>query len=491
MRGLTNLNVWAAEKGFTWAANHALTPEAIREYYQRNYEDNSKYLLSFDVNYDPLTDEWSNPWFELFCKYGAYRNLSMADLRSRLRDKLVDEGYSIVEINPEATPTLQPKLKESWGQIKLERAFAVAEANLLTDKQLEILSQSKDAPTPEEQLALEKTLLFKRYGQPLIDAVTYLDKQTQQVFTGYTALYLRDRDGQWYRQLQQLYYLLDSHNQAIASDRQRERQQEKYGSRFAGDLSWNGRKRKCRRHLGLTELIHTNWNNPEDFQQLAQIAKQNHRQVKDAINLSVIKLAPAQIYTELVAQLGLKTESIPRKKQLSNGRKKTVRLKRITPESWKLAQLFIAHREVLRLQRNTKNYELYQPETLVTPPLLFLSEKIGGVLPIQNLTVQALETSLLLSNLPSQNSLSFKTDDLSNELSNKSVHITSDSLDSEEAITDLADMLSMIDSPEALLILTSVEGFTRQRLNLAVARLSLTQRQKIKEWVIENRRSTA
>ncbi len=493
VRGLANLTVWAAEKGFTWAANRALTPSRIREYYQRNYEANSKYLSSFDVDYDPLTDEWSSPWFELYCKYAAYRNLSMTDLRARLREQLEAEGYKIVEINPSATPTLQTSLQQSWGQIQLERALAVAEANLLTDEQLEILSQSKDAPTPEEQLDLEKTLLLKRYGQALIDAVTYTDKPTQQVLTGYAALYLKDKGGQWYRQLQQLYYLLDPHHQAIASDRQRERQQERYGRRFAGDLSWNGRKRECRLRLGLSELIHTDWTNPEDFQQLAQIAKQNSRQIKDAIGLSVIKLTAAQIYTELVAQLGLKTSSTQSKQQLADGSKKTVRLKRITPESWELAQLFIAHRSELRLQRTTKNSEFNQPEIAVTPPLLFLSEEPGGVLPGQTHTGQTLEPPLEPPNGPSQKCPETEADDLSNEPSNESVHTTSDSLDSEEAIEDLTFMLSMVDSPQMLRILTSTEGFTRQRLNRAASRLPLSKWREIREWAYANQqlRSTA
>ncbi len=43
VRGLAKINVWAAEKGFTWAANRGLTPKAIKEYYQQNYQQNSKY----------------------------------------------------------------------------------------------------------------------------------------------------------------------------------------------------------------------------------------------------------------------------------------------------------------------------------------------------------------------------------------------------------------------------------------------------------------
>ena len=68
--------------------------------------------------------------------------------------------------------------------------------------------------------------------------------------------------------------------------------------------------------MGIDLLIDTEWRKPQEYEQIANIAKKHDRQVKDMIGLSVKKLSPAQIYTELVRQLGLKTESI-QKKQLT------------------------------------------------------------------------------------------------------------------------------------------------------------------------------
>nr|MDJ0592996.1 hypothetical protein [Pleurocapsa sp. MO_226.B13] len=304
VRGLSNLTVWAAKKGFTWRSDRSLTPEGIKGYYQRNYNSNSKYLSSFDVDYDPLTDEWSSPWFELYCKYAAYRNLSMSDLRLRLREKLEEEGYTIELVAPEPQEDTELKLKESWGNINLERATRIESANILTDEELEKLSNSKETPTPSQQLDLEKTILLKRYGQHLIDAVTHIDKYTGETLTGYAALYLKDDGGSWYRQLKQLYYLIDNYDEAVRSDRHRESQQEFHGTRLGSDISWNARKRKCRLHLGVDKLLDTEWRNSQEYEQLASLAKKSHCRVKDTIGLSVKKLTPAQVYTELIRQLG-------------------------------------------------------------------------------------------------------------------------------------------------------------------------------------------
>ena len=508
VRGLSNLTVWAAEKGFIWAGDRSLTPEGICDYHQRNYSSNSKYLSSFDVDYDPLTDEWSSPWFELYCKYAAYRNLSMSDLRLRLREKLEDEGYTIEPIAPEPQKDTELKLKESWGNINLERAIAVESANILTDDELEKLSNSKETPTPEQQLDIEKTILLKQYGQPLIDTVTHTDKHTGETLTGYAALYIRDDNGKWYRQLKQLYYLIDNYDEAVRSDRASESQQQFHGARFAGDLSWNARKRQCRLHLGVDKLLDTEWRQSQDYKQLASLAKKYHRRVKDTIGLSVKKLTPAQIYTELVRQLGLETKSVQQKQSTSEG-KKTVRVRRITPESWELAELFIAHREEIRLQRTTNKSEPNKPKEAVTPPPIFISKEKGGVLPSKshvdnglqplkivekpserNIERMAQNSTTTPDNFIEQNNTEYPLDTSEAEVFDSSEARV---FDTTGAIAELADMLAQIEDAESLAELQLVPEFTRPRLNRACRLLPFKQQRLIRQWALKNqqRKSTA
>lgn len=493
VRGLPNLTVWAAKKGFTWAGDRSLTPKGIYDYHQRNYDSNAKYLSSFDVDYDPLTDEWSSPWFELYCKYAAYRNLSMSDLRLRLRQKLEEEGYTIESVAPEPQKDTDLKLKESWGNINLERAIAVESANILSDDELEKLSNSKEAPTPEQQLDLEKTILLKQYGQPLIDTVAHTDKYTGETLTGYAALYLKDNGGSWYRQLKQLYYLIDNYDEAVRSDRAQESQQEFHGARFAGDVSWNARKRQCRLRLGVDKLLDTEWRQAPDYKQLAALAKKNHCRVKDTVGLSVKKLTPAQVYTELIRQLGLKTESI-QQKQLTPEGKKNIRVRRITPESWELAELFIAHREELRLQRTTQKSEPNQPKEAVTPPPVFISKEEEGVLPSESLLDTGLQPLKIVGKSPARNieqmvQNSTTTPDNVIEQNNTEYPLDNnevDVFDSSEAISDLANMLTYLECAEGLRELQKVTVFTPDRLNRATRLLPTQWQQKIRDWAIEN-----
>ena len=507
VRGLSNLTVWAAEKGFTWAGDRSLIPKGIYDYHQRNYDSNSKYLLSFDVDYDPLTDEWSSPWFELYCKYAAYRNLSMSDLRLRLREKLEEEGYTIVEVAPEPQKDTEFRLKESWGNINLERAIAVESANILSDDELEKLSNSKEAPTPEQQLDLEKTILLKQYGQPLIDRVTHIDKYTGEALTGYAALYLKDNGGSWYRQLKQLYYLIDNYDEAVRSDRASENQQQFHGARFAADLSWNARKRQCRLRLGVDKLLDTEWRQPQDYKRLAALAKKNHCRVKDTVGLSVKKLTPAQVYTEIIRQLGLRTESIQQKQSTPDG-KKNIRVRRITPESWEIAELFIAHREELRLQRTTQKSEPNKPKEAVTPSPIFISKEKGGVLPSESYVDNGLQPLKTIEKTTERNiermaQNSITTPDNFIEQNNTEYPLdTNDAkvFDSSEAIcfdttgaiADLADMLTYLECAEGLRELQKVSVFTSDRLNRACRLLPLERQQIVRKWAIENRqRETA
>lgn len=488
VRGLQNLNVWAAEQGFTWVGDRSLTPDEIKSYHQRNYSANSKYLSSFDVDYDPLTDEWSSPWFDLYSKYAAYRNLAMTDLRQRLREKLESEGYDIVEVDLETNDDVKDELKQTWGEINLEQAISVSEANILTDQQFESLSNSQKSLTPQEQRDIEKTLLLKRYGQPLIDSITHQDKTTKQVLTGFAALYLKDDGGKWYGELKQLDYLLDESNEAVKSDRRKEKQQEFHGTRFAADVRWNARKRECRKHLNLDKFLNLKWNHHKDYEGLARLAKKYNSHIKDSIGLSVKKLKPSQIYTELISQLGLKVESKQKRVRSPNGESKPVRTKRINPSSWELAQLFIAHQREFRLQRTTDNQEQY---STVTPPPVFISKDKGGCDTHKSLIHTGLQAIKSTKKINDQKIPKIEGD---NPIMNEPIqpqNTTENLLDTEEAIADLAGYLMLVDSAEYLRELQRVPEVTKARLRKASHLLPQDKYNQIMRFAIANRKKTA
>ena len=472
-RHVATTTAWVAEKGFNYEETRCLTPEEIKAHYQRNDTGNSKYLSSFDVSYDPLTDEWSSPWFELYCKYGAYHNLSMTDLRSRFKEQLELEGREVIEINrddeekadDDTGRNVGEGLKKSWGSINVAEARAVDSADILEDEEFNRLSKSEDPITPEQQLDLKKTLLLKQYGQSSIDKAVHTDKYTGEELTGYAALYLMDNGGKLYRGLKQLFYLVDKNDEAVRSDYKKQKRQQFHGARFASDITWDARKKKLREYVGLDRLIDSQWRQSSEFNELGIRLKKHPQQVKDVIGLSVKNIHPSQIYTALMRQLGLKTESKQVKEKTANGTR-TVRWKRITPESLAIAELSIAHQEDLRLQRTTENLESVEVENAVTPPPIFLSNQDGGVLPglahtQQDLQPTKSQKSVLVSN--SIDSVQGATETQPDRTEQSTTENSQNSLNMESAIAN-----SSVDHQEDLRLQRTTENLESVEVENAV-----------------------
>lgn len=66
-----------------------------------------------------------------------------------------------------------------------------------------------------------------------------------------------------------------------------------------------------------------------------------------------------------------------------------------------------------------------------------------------------------------------------------------DPLDTPEAIADLADMLTYLESADGLAELQKIPEFTSVRLNRATQLLSVEWQQRIRQWAIENKNNRA
>jgi hypothetical protein len=380
VRGADEINVWAAEKGLIWAANHSLSPEEIKDYFLRNYQENCKHILSFGVEYQPLEDEWNSPHFELYCKYAAYRNCCMARLRERLRDRLIEEGYQVHDIVCSDSDMVKEGLKESWADLELKKAHAVANAKILSDKELFQLADKR--PTPEEQLDSEKTFLIKSFGQELIDATTY-EHKSGEVLTGFAAMYLKNKNGDYKKKLDNFHLLVSDEKEALTKDLQMEDKQLENGDRFAGDIRWNLRKLKCMKYLGLDAFLHPGeWWEPLDLAKLCNKAKKHPSQLKDALGFSIEKMYNGQIFGELMGQLGLELDKKWATTQTKDG--KRFKLRSINRKSWEDAQMYVKHRQAVAEKGETQQATSPAQEPTVTvrnsdhPPVSILNEVIGG-----------------------------------------------------------------------------------------------------------------
>ena len=378
VRGAESINVWAAEEGLIYAGDHSLLPEQIKDYYKRNYESNCKHLLAFGVEYDPLTDEWESPHFDLYCKYAAYRNCCMSDLRSRLKQRLEDEGYEVLTDSSGPSDIVKAGLQDAWATLEIKHALDVAGANILTD--VELKSLENRTLDPQQKLDVEKTFLLKAFGQELIDSMIF-EHDSGEVLTGFAAMVLKDKRGEYRKQLEAFYLLTSDAGTAIAKDLKAEQRQLDHGKgRFAGDIRWNTRARKARGFLGLHEFLNPeSWYGPADFASLAEKAKQHAGRVKDALGFAVGKMTAGQIFGELMNQLGLVLNKEWANERTPNGHR--FKLRQIDPDSWRYAQMYVNYRDSLTKDSAVSETD-FSPSKSTSkadhPSGDYLSERVGG-----------------------------------------------------------------------------------------------------------------
>lgn len=421
VRGPLLVRVWAAERGLAFAANRGNDPKEISNYYYRNYQLNSKHILGFNAEYNPMTNEWVSPHWDLYCKNAAYRNLCMEDLRERLKAKLVKEGYQIISLSFSGSDMIRQGCKQAWNKLELDYAVAVAQATLMNEEQLEELKYSTEPLTAEEKLSYEKTMLLKCFGEELINATTFLHKQTGLMLTGYAAMYLKNHRGLYRERLENFYFLISSIEDAIAKDIAAEYRQLKHGyGRFPADIQWRTRQKKAREFIGLVDFLNPDiWTTPKDYKVLGEKAKFYALFIKDVLNLSVDKLSDSQIYTELMQQLGLTLE-----KEWVNDpvAKCKYKKRRISEESWYYAQMYVAYRKSLKAEVQTKESAALVATSQITQQSLAITQQVtasNSAASVQAETVQnlakepgvisqksfATEASMAGKDLPNLNSL--------------------------------------------------------------------------------------
>ncbi len=350
VRGANDIYLWIAEEGFTVnGIDKKLTrPEEVKAYYQRNYEANSKHIISYKTEYKPITAEWDSCHFDLFCKNLLYRNLTMQHLRHFTLEHLQEIGYKIIDTNhiPEGgTKEIEDQLKATWTGIEIAEAEAIAAARLLSETELEALEFSQEAIPPEVLPSYRKTKLKQQFGEELIEATKFHHKKSDRDFTGYAAIALKNSRGDYGRQLDAFYLLSQDISESIARDYAAENRQDKRGyGRFSGDIRWNSSKRKCREFLGLPDFLDPEkWWQPSDYKELVEKAKRYASRIKDVLGFSVENIPGGQIFGELMRQVGLsfQTQSVTGEKW---------KLRKIKDEDWQYCQMYIQHKLAMKVE---------------------------------------------------------------------------------------------------------------------------------------------
>jgi hypothetical protein len=145
---------------------------------------------------------------------------------------------------------------------------------------------------------------------------------------------------------------------------------EQHKRRYAGDVTWNARKREARRFIGLHKFLDTQtWYEPGDFKLLKSKASKFAFNFYDALAIdpSNPNLSATQFYEALVEQLGLEVEKSEWKTELvfdkqgqpvlkkdGTQKRKKYKLRRIGSESWQWFELFCDHRQAMKERREDR-----------------------------------------------------------------------------------------------------------------------------------------
>jgi hypothetical protein len=392
-RGCQDIRIWAARQGFTYAANRSTDPKAIRKWYFNNYKANVRHLRSYDARYNPLTNEWNSPHFELKCQQEAYRNGCMKHLRRRVEQHLENEGYTLEDYNPDQ---LKPQAELAVANLttinfdnQLREATAIAAKRLMTEEEYRATREEKDPETLRER---EKYRLNRTYGEELASIVEIVlpRPNTEEIeeLSGYEALYFLDKKG-WGSKLKLLYLLTHPDGKTIAAkmDLAPETKQLKQldnhyvdGERFAGDIKWNSRKRKALQFLKVADYLRPGeFIHPDQRKKLVSKVRNHADSIKECFNWTITKeKADGAIYRELLEdQLGLKLLSKQVKGQKG-------RFQAIDPQSWKYFELYAKHQdEVYATDEDMQEVDEFYGATPqpITPPSQPIHPHSGNVTP--------------------------------------------------------------------------------------------------------------
>ncbi|WP_445631148.1 plasmid replication protein, CyRepA1 family [Nostoc sp. DSM 114167] len=350
VRGAENISIWVASSGMNYEASRAVTPSEVDKYYQDNYHARNKILLTYQTEYNPMKQEWHSPHWQLFCQNSALKNLEMRRLRYWYKQKLIDDGYKVIETNFGVDASgISDSLKEIAGQLKLQEILQISDAKNLSFHEVQQLSDKSNSGenlTLEERQQLTKHHLRDTFGDELIaEASTKIP--TGEELIGLDAIaFMNHRNGlensmrRFYRNFYQETADIASSDTYIENRQQKLRPDiPECNERFPKDIKWQLRERKLWEFLEFKNYLDPNKEYyPEDYQPLIDKVRKYIEPIKQATGYNFEKASDGQVIAYLYGMLGLKLNE---EKPSVNG--KRIKVKKIMQASWDFAQKFVAH----------------------------------------------------------------------------------------------------------------------------------------------------
>lgn len=425
IRGAKVIHVWAANKAKGGKRENGLIdPEAIKQRRYNNYSRNVRHIQSFmaESHYDPMTGEFLSPWFDHYCKLIVQENLEKNAYRRRMKEKLIAEGYEFCGLEEsESVKNLASELERGFKQTTIAQAQELDKGTLLSDTEYELYKQldKENKVTPQEQKFLvdrqtdfKKTVLHHRLGEELINLLTHEVKIPVEVpvkeeeqpteeevkvqketvtLSGYAAAAMKI-SGNFKSELESYHLLRCDISDSAAKDWWVESKQLEFSDeRFAGDITWNARKKAARDFLEVSQFIDKHKDveriPEQEIKAMAIKARCHSDLCYEVLGLKQVKnpkTRDAQIVSEILNQVGIKIDN-------KRDRKKQTYERSINKESLAFCEAYHQHKLRQKAEREAKAQAKLEALEVATEHLT-RSEPLKEVL-ATNKTLEASEAA--------------------------------------------------------------------------------------------------
>lgn len=173
-RTCTDIHLWIAEKSNNNSDCPYVDPQHVRNFYsgrkRKEDERRTAFFNSFNLKYQPSTEDFDSPEFTFWCEEVAFKNLEGRDLRRRIKEHLEKNGYTIKECTTDYSKEAEKARKSKCEAIDFERmlfhSLNTANAIELDHVQVEALKDD-----PEYKAAVDKFFLLKKCPPKFIEEI--------------------------------------------------------------------------------------------------------------------------------------------------------------------------------------------------------------------------------------------------------------------------------------------------------------------------------
>ena len=305
LRAPVDRHIWAAPYGISKIGNGSTSIKSLLASQHKLARANIKLLQ--DAAFDDIELNFQTESLMAWSKMAIRINSGMSRYRQAVLDGLKAEGHQIIDMGEVVSDSVKEAVTEVRDENHQAEAEAISSSPEISHSDFEKL-QDKKSKTEAERHTERKHSLELRYAVPVDNG-----------------LVLKDDDG-WYPKLRLHYFLTAGREFLKLRDGQRVRalHEKGNGAVWLPDLNKGQMSASiaAMQRLGVLELLtpEREFRSTDDqLQKMAKVAKDNPRDIKTALNISVKQTdTPIAIAQKLLGKFGFKLDCLRREGSRGN-----------------------------------------------------------------------------------------------------------------------------------------------------------------------------